>query len=183
MDKNDLNKEAQKKEQQLFLQHSCSFDSKHNILVPTKINQYFIQSQFAVERVRCGGSHTIVFLQDKREDANYSCVMDTSNEESSIIGGYDKNERDVMINKGNVNDNNPYNNDNNNNNNNNKMSNNLNNNLHSNNNELMSMRSSNEMRSNLGGIKDEKKEEKSYDFPTNNLLGNKRSSPTKSNNK
>jgi hypothetical protein len=53
------------KQDQLQIKHSCSFDSRHNILVPERINEYFISPHYVVERVRCGGSHTVVFLGQK----------------------------------------------------------------------------------------------------------------------
>ena len=59
---------AQQKGEQQHLTHSCSFDSQHNILVPVRINQYLRSPQYAVERVRCGGSHTVLFLAQRREE-------------------------------------------------------------------------------------------------------------------
>ena len=51
--------------EEMQVRHSCSFDSSHNILVPVRVNKYLISPNYVVERIRCGGSHTIVFLGQK----------------------------------------------------------------------------------------------------------------------
>lgn len=51
--------------ERMQVRHSCSFDSSHNILVPVRVNKYLISPNYAVERIRCGGSHTVVFLGKK----------------------------------------------------------------------------------------------------------------------
>ena len=68
--------------------HSCSFDSRHNVLVPLRINRYLSSSQYVVERVRCGGSHCIIFLSlkeggncqtEEADDKEYSYQTNNNN--------------------------------------------------------------------------------------------------------
>lgn len=61
----ECRKTEQLKHDHQQIRHSCSFDSRHNVLVPERINEHFISPHYVVERVRCGGSHTVVFLGHK----------------------------------------------------------------------------------------------------------------------
>ena len=61
-------KRDQVTQKQEIITQSCSFDSKHNVLVPVRINKYLVSSQYGVEKVRCGGSHSVIFLASKREE-------------------------------------------------------------------------------------------------------------------
>ena len=142
------------KQQQLaehsHLKHSCSFDSKHNVLVPAPINQYFSSSEYVVERIRCGGSHTVVFLGRRREDGSGSCLMHEGGEDVMKSG----NDGSELISEGKRTTNNNNSN--------------CNSNLNDKDSNSHNTISSHIMKSN-GGKED-------------SLLGNKRSSPTKSKN-
>mmetsp|Transcript_22585 Transcript_22585/g.21799 ORF Transcript_22585/g.21799 Transcript_22585/m.21799 type:complete len:482 (-) Transcript_22585:334-1779(-) len=59
--KNNL--EAQIEENK-YLTHSCSFDSRLNVLVPFRFNETVNEPDFIIEKVRCGGNHMIMFLRE-----------------------------------------------------------------------------------------------------------------------
>ena len=58
-------RDEQVQQGQEAIKQSSSFDSRHNVLVPTRLNRHFVNPHYTVEKVRCGGSHTVVFLTSK----------------------------------------------------------------------------------------------------------------------
>ena len=171
-DRSPIDKQQQQAEQS-FLKHSCSFDSRHNVLAPVPINQYFLSSEYIVERMRCGGSHTVVFLGRKREDGSGSCLMDESGGEG--MNSRNDGSKSISNDRDEINYSNRYNNNNSNNNSNNNQNNNSNSN---NQNAINSHSHSHSHVTKLsGGTEDGRNVEKSSE---SSLLGSKRSSPTKS---
>ena len=58
-------RDEQVQQGQEAIRQSSSFDSRHNVLVPERLNRHFVSPHFIVDKVRCGGSHTVVFLSSK----------------------------------------------------------------------------------------------------------------------
>jgi hypothetical protein len=58
-------RDEQVQQGQEAIKQSSSFDSRHNVLEPERLNRHFVSPHYIVEKVRCGGSHTVVFLTSK----------------------------------------------------------------------------------------------------------------------